>query len=146
MALLEASYVKQNFPTWEHFAGYDTEAADTDAALSNQISLAETELAEYVSVTESTITDPIKRHLFHIVRYNLFMLQHADTDFERSPRIVKEYERTLKMLTDLRDGHRPATPNTPGTSQGSPKITAKKRRMTSWFTDTGSSEVNSTDS
>ncbi|XWN36082.1 MAG: hypothetical protein ROO71_08960 [Balneola sp.] len=145
MALIENAFVKQNFPQWEHYAEEDTVAVDTDAALTNQVSLAEDELAEYVTVTEETITDPIKRHLLHITKYNLFMLKHGDTEFERDPQIVVDYKHTIKMLTDLRDGKRPASPSAPEEAVGSINMSSKTRRFGGgdWFTDTGSDRVSS---
>ena len=145
MALITNEFVKQNFPQWEHYAEEDTVAANTEAALTNQIALAEDELAEYVTVTEITITDSIKRHLLHISKYNLFMLKHGDTEFERDPQIVVDYKHSIKMLSDLRDGKRPASPSTPEQAAGTITLTAKKKRFGggSWFTDNGSERVSS---
>lgn len=143
--LITKAYVKENFPQWEHYAEYDTEAADTDAALDKQIAQAEIELSDYVSVDEDTITDTLKRHLLRIVRKNLFDLKHADTEFDRPPGIVADYNNTIDMLEQLRDGERPAEPATPEEAGGKVNIKAKKRRMNRWFTDTGGYQVDSSD-
>lgn len=143
--LIAQSYIKQNFPQWDHYAAFDEQAADTQAALDNQIQNAQYELSQYVTVTAQTMTDALKLHLFNIVRYNLFMLQHADTEFESDPQIVDEYEQTIKMLTSLREGERPAQPGAPGEAQGKAKISAKNRRFDQWFTDTNNHIVHSDD-
>lgn len=147
MSLITAATIKSKFPNWEHYAEFDTEADDTDAALEKQIAEAETELADYVTVTEETIDAKIERHLLMIVKKNLFDLQHNDTEFERDPGIVADYKRTIKMLEQLRDGHRPGTPETPDDAAGKIRIRAKKRRFTpgTWFRDVGNSEVDSSD-
>lgn len=145
MSLIEAEYIKQNFPEWEHYAGYDKVAASIDAALDNQIEQASIELSDYITVTDETITQGIKRHLFRIVKKNLFELKHGDTEFKRPPQILTDYKRSIEMLTELRNGSRASTPPTPETQQGNLKITAKNRRFGpgQWFNNSGNYEVNS---
>ncbi|MEQ9309699.1 MAG: hypothetical protein RLN90_09605 [Balneolaceae bacterium] len=141
MASITKDYVKQNFPQWKHYADYDPVAADSNAALDNQIANAEDELAEYIVVDESTITNSLKRHLFKIVRYNLFMLAQGDTDFERDPQIVAEYKSTIKSLVMLRDGERPVEASTVEKSKSGITLTSKTRTMgaENWRTDLGKS-------
>lgn len=147
MSLITAQKVKDNFPQWEHYAEFDTEAADAAAALTKQIENAETELADYTTVTEDTIDAKLERHLLNIVKKNLFDLQHIDTEFERDPGIVADYKQTIRMLEQLRDGERPGTPESPDDAAGAIHITAKKRRFGpgNWFRDSGNSEVESSD-
>nr|BDD47024.1 hypothetical protein 19 [Balneolaceae bacterium] len=147
MPLIEKSYIKQNFPSWDHYTAYDTVAANDDDALDNQIAEAETELGQYITVTDTTITDSIKRHLFRIVVKNLFMLKHADTEFEREPAILRDYNKSIKMLEALRDGHAPSAAPTPETQQEGLKITSKARRFGpgQGFRDTGNYKTTSED-
>ena len=137
MNLITPDYIKQNFPAWAHYAAYDSVADTVDSALENQISEAQTELADYITVSEESITPQIRLHLRRMVEKNLFMLKHGDTEFERKPRILADYEKSINSLTMLRDGTRANTPPTPATQQQGLKITTKKRRMDNWFKDTG---------
>lgn len=145
MTLITANYIKLNFPAWDHYAAYDTVSAGVDEALENQIEEAETELADYITVTEETITPQIKLHLRRIVEKNLFMLKHGDTEFERKPRILADYELSIQSLTKLRDGQRANTPPTPQTQQEALRIRSKARRYGpgNWFNDTGNYETDS---
>jgi hypothetical protein len=145
MNLITSQYIKDNFPQWQHYADFDTNADSPEDALTNQIGLAEDELAEYVTVSEKSMTDSLRRHLFHIVRYNLFLLQHADTEFERKPQIIKDYERSIQMLTQLRDGQIPPDPPSLDDIAGLTKIKAKRKRFNRWFRDIGGDTVSSTD-
>lgn len=147
MALIQSATIKQNFPEWEHYAAYDTVAVDNDAALANQIELAETELLDYITVTEDTIDAKIRRHLLRIVQKNLFMLKHADTDFKREPAVLADYRQSIRMLEALRDGHRASVPPTPETQQEGLRITGKNRRFGpgQWFRDAENYKVTSED-
>ena len=135
--LIQPDYIKANFPQWEHYCEFAVDEVDTQITLTLQIENGSIELADYVTVTADSITPAIRRHLFHIIRKNLFMLKHADSEFDHRPQILKDYEHSIKMLTELRQGDRPNAAPTPETAQQSLKVTAKKRRYDSWFRDTG---------
>lgn len=142
MSLITANYVKKQFPQWEHYAQFASDP-DTEITLSEQIQQGEIELADYTTVSESTITPAIRRHLFNMIRKNLFMLKHADTEFDHRPQVLKDYDKTIEMMTELRQGDRPSVSPTPDSAQLGLKVTAKKRRYTEWFRDSGGHQTSS---
>lgn len=129
--LITAEYVKERFPLWNKFF-LDDDGIQSEEVLEMEIELAEAELAEYVIVDEDTITDSVKRHLLNIVKYRGFMRLHGDEEFEKVPRIVKDYEMTILKLSAFRDS-KGSLEGLDIADTGAVVITSKSRVFDKWF-------------
>lgn len=140
MALITAQFVKDNFEAWTKFATVEGSAFTPDEILQAKIDRATEEFNEYLTVTDSTITTPQRRHLLNLVKKHLFDIKHGDTKFEQPPQIVRDYNASIDWLQKYRtrlagiDG------------AASVSITAKPRRFSEWFNQTDDNlTVNSND-
>lgn len=129
MSLITTTYIKQNFPEWEKFCDVPGSDLSPGEFLNNMLISAEGEFGQYITTTETDITDNEKRILLNIVRKNCFDLRHGDTAFEHKPQIVKDYETTIELLDKFRlDGFSQA-------KASDIKMTAKDKKFDVWFTD-----------
>lgn len=102
MSLLTVADVQTNFPQYERYfvdkdGTYDEDIIQTD------IDNAEVEITQFLTLPAS-LTPVLKMHLIRIVKYLGFNRIHGDEVFESKPAIVKDYERTIDMLTIIRNG------------------------------------------
>lgn len=131
--LITTNYVKSNFPNWSYYCS--DEEKTPDQVIESEIQTASIQLSEYVTVTETTITEALKLHLFNIVRKRLFDRKHGDTEFQTKPAIVKEYEDSLKILEKYRTGEMSVTQPEAGQTNEKISFTAKPRKFGNWFTE-----------
>lgn len=134
--LIELNTIKTHFPNWREFLQPDGPLTPDDI-LDVIISEAEAELGEYVTVTSATITVALENHLMTIIRFRAFMLDKGNIEFEHKPQIIKEYERTLKILEQYRSRQLPAAQNPDPDSRTTESISfsGKSRVMDDWFTN-----------
>jgi hypothetical protein len=99
MALITPDYVKGKFPEWETLCTRKDALLTADQMLQNAIDMAETEYQEFLgTIDEDDITSTDLLHLLRIVKYNCHNFRHGDSEFKRTPQVVKDYEKTRKRL------------------------------------------------
>lgn len=129
--LIYPDEVQDRWPEWETYCSVFSDKQPIDA-LVIAITDASIEFNELLpSVTSETITDALKRHVLHMVKKEAFDFMHGDTNFERTPQIVKDYRQTLKTLERYRTGDL----TLPGDTTEHFSMTAKRRQFNDWFTD-----------
>lgn len=107
MSLLDLTTFESDFPLWEKFC-IDADQNASETILQRRLDLADDELQQYITIADTdTLPDWLKKHLFNIAAYSCFELRHGDTEFQSKPAIVKNYEATIKYLTELRQGNVP---------------------------------------
>jgi len=130
MPLMDSAAVKNKFELWQKYCTIPNSGKTPDQVLDDKILDADAEFLEYLTVDETTISDIEKRHYMAIVRYNCFRIKHGNQEFQQKPQIVRDYENTIKTLSDWK--HQSST----GANQDLPAISAKDRRFgkNQWFT------------
>jgi hypothetical protein len=131
MALIDITYVQDNFYDWQIYCTLEGQvAADV---LQVEINRSIEEFNEYLDRTDDTISDEEKRHILNIAKYNCFKIKHGDTEFKTKPVIVTDYERTIKKLEKYRLG------KSGKSGAGDIQMTGLERRFEDgqWFTDSG---------
>ena len=107
MSLLVLATFESDFPLWDKFC-LDDEELPSETILQRRLDLADDELQQYITIEDTdTLPDWLKKHLFNIAAYSCFEIRHGDTEFQNKPAIVKNYEATIKYLTELRQGNVP---------------------------------------
>ena len=100
--LITVSAVQARFPLWENYlSGLAAELDGTDAEdlLLIAIEDAEWEFGRYVDVDSITdMTDAMTADLMHLIRYEVFMQKHGDTEFDKPPAIVERYINTRNSM------------------------------------------------
>jgi hypothetical protein len=131
MALIDITEVQEKFEVWEDYCTINGLDKTAEEVLQDKIDDGETELLEYLTVDEDTITAIHQRHLMNIIRYNCFRVKHGDTEFENKPQIVVDYERTIEALKQMK------VSDELGAAQDLPQLKAKTRIFDEggWFTD-----------
>lgn len=136
MPLITKSHVKDRWPDWETYCSAH-DSLTPDEALDLAITDAQTEFSELLpTVTDSTITEALRRHLLHIVKKNAFDYRHGDTDFSRTPQIVQDYEDSLSVIERYRSGEL-QVPDPDDSEESEFRMNAKPRDYGKgdWFTD-----------
>lgn len=147
MSLITSQTVKDKFTRWEIFCEPVEQGQTAADVLTEMIADAETELLEYIpGLTATTITAQLTRHLMNIIKYNCFNNLHGEADFETKPRMVANYEATIKMLERYRGGDFPV-PDDPDVTEGEEHVrfSGKKRRMNEWFNPAYPSTITSSE-
>jgi hypothetical protein len=127
-------WVKNNFTIWGNFCD------DNENKLKTAMKNALLEINEYIEVTEDQLIDTrIGRHFLIITKKNCFNYKHGDTEFERDPQIVKDYNATIELLEDLSSTR---SINEEDTEDGT-NITMKARSklFDTWFTNLREEDV-----
>lgn len=132
--LLTAEWAKERFPAWSKFCDVEEFEGTADDLFDIAMGMAEVEFLEYLDVSVSTITDPMKRHLLNIVKKVCFNFRQDDAQFEQAPQIVVDYERTIAKLTAWRDGE-PTEAPAPDANADTVTMASKDRMFETWFTD-----------
>ncbi|MBN2200455.1 hypothetical protein JW777_00705 [bacterium] len=117
------------------YADYLTTAAEAAGLTAEELLQQEAEFAEadfmacMPAVTAAAdMTTEYTRHLVNLIRYRVFMVKHADTEFERDPLIVQEYKNTREKLDKGRMG------------AGRFNVTAKDRIFDTGFVESANEE------
>lgn len=130
MALMPDTDIKDRFELWDKFCTVAGSAKTPAEIFTLKVESAEQEFGEYLTVDETTITDPMKRHFLAIVRYHCYRIKHGDDMPKKDPVIVQDYKDALKWLA----GEKKTSQY--GAAQGLTTITAKDRLFGkgTWFT------------
>lgn len=126
MSLIDISVVKKKFPKWSSFCDA------SESQLQNAIDDAEAEFSFYLDIDADKMTNFLRLLLMNIIRKKCFDIDNADKEFETKPGIVKDYEKTLLLLTDVKTGQISLTgSNLSGT--GNITMSAGKKVFDNWF-------------
>jgi len=136
MSLIPKSHVKDRWPDWETYCkAHDT--LTPDEALDLAITEATTRFTELLpTVTDSTITDGLQKHLLHLVKKEAFNFLHGDSEFDRTPQIIADYEQSMEMLKKYHSGEM-SVPDPDDSEDPQFRMNSKKRDFApgNWFTD-----------
>lgn len=101
MELITTDYIKKYFPLWDRYCNSNT------TLLEEQRERAQNILLGFIIVDETSITDPLREHLFNIIKKLCFDLKNGDTEFQTDPAIVSDYKATIKLLLQYKSGDIP---------------------------------------
>ncbi len=138
MALVTNAWVKDNFVQFNSYY-IDENGVYQETILTSEIELSENKLNEYVDVDADSLTSSLKLHLLNIIKYRGFVRKHGDTEFDRDPQIVKDYNATIETLENIKSGEGKLEAREIAT-ENTVKVTAKPRRFgnadgsRNWFT------------
>lgn len=105
MSVLSTSFVTTNFPQYGSYFN-DAESSYSEEVLQRELDFAEAQVNTYIALpaTEAELTTTVKLFILNVVRYRGFNLLYGDQQFDNKPQIVKDYEDTIAMLKDLKNG------------------------------------------
>jgi len=132
--LTTAEWCQERFPGWRKFCDIDDFEGTPEDLFDIAREMAEVELLEYIDVDVSTITPALKHHLLNITKKVCFNFRHDDAQFDKQPQIVVDYEKSIAMLEQYRNGELPNAPE-PGDNADTVTMSAKDRKFERWFTD-----------
>lgn len=126
MPLIPIADVQTRFPRWNDFV-------PDEAELTRRVEDAEGELAAYVVATDLDAQTDLA--LIRLIKKHCFDHQHGDTEFERRPQILRDYDKAIADLERLRGGELPdPAPEASGDEEDDDEgLDSKPRRFGSWF-------------
>ena len=123
--LLSTEWVKTNFLEWHQYF-IDEFNEPSEELLQSEMTLAEAEFSRYVKTTETDMSEFLKLQLLNIVKKRGFDRLHLSESFEFPPRVIADYEETIKTLDYINRG----LLNSSGEGKG---IKVKRKTKTEWF-------------
>jgi len=130
-SFITAAYVKDRFPLWKEYCDSSV------TTLQAQIDEAENEFSYYIKIEPGSITDFFKQLIFFIVRKRCFDLLNGDKEFEHYPQIIKDYEKAVAILKEIKAGGN-INGTIPSTSEtGSVSMKSDRKIFDDWFTKRG---------
>ncbi len=126
MSLITIAAVKSKFAVWNKYCN------DSETELQSQIDDSEGEFLFYVDVDEDTITVFLTFLLMCIIKKHCFDLLNGDKEFEHKPQIIKDYERALEILMQVKNGEISIT-GTSTSQSDSITMTTEEKVFDSWF-------------
>lgn len=133
--LLELAEIKTRFPLWSSYCDNDEDKLTADAQEAVRI------LLGYIpDVTAANITTALESDYMTIVRKICFDRRHAGREFEHRPQILKDFERAVERLDDIRQGKLQgldSDTDEDADPEDGEHITmhARTRKFGTWFTD-----------
>jgi hypothetical protein len=135
MPLIDKTYVKTNFEQWGSYC-VDSEGLPDEDILQKEMDLSIVKFSEYLTISDTEITEPLRLHLLNIVRKRCWQRNHGDTEFKELPQILKDYNETIKTLMGIKEGTISLDPMTIGEPNNTIIIKAKPRRYSGfWFNE-----------
>lgn len=123
--LVNIDWVRENFTDWGTYF-LDELNAPSEDELENELVLAEAEFLRYVKIEAEDMTNSMRVHLLNIIRKRAFDRLNLTASFEFTPRVIIDYETTIKYLDKIRRGEIKEINNNVAI-----KITAKEKGE--WF-------------